>query len=76
MGDVWRKVILMGPNELLTQVSDKWQEFFKLLHISMQQLIEPEEAVEPTTLFEDTLKQATQLNDEFDKLVDEIRKSL
>jgi len=66
----------MGPLELLTQVSDRWQEFFKLLHVSLQQAIEPQEEIEPQTLLEDTLRKATDLNDEFEELLNNIRRSL
>lgn len=66
----------MKPNELLTQVSDKWQEFFKLLHESIQQVVEPEEDIDPKSVLEDALKRATVLNEEFETLLTEIERSL
>lgn len=66
----------MGPNEILTQADDKWHEFFKLLHESLQQVVEPEGDVDPKGVLEETLQKATALNDEFEVILDNLRKSL
>jgi len=66
----------MGPNEILTQADDKWHEFFKLLHESLQQVVEPEGDVDPKGVLTETLQKATALNDEFEAILDNLRNSL
>jgi len=66
----------MDPKGLVSEISTKWQGFLELLHTSLKQAIENREEIDADALLGETFNRATELTDEFEGLLDQLRKSL
>lgn len=66
----------MDPKGLVSAISTKWQVSLELLHTSLKQAIESHEEIDTDALLGETLNRASDLTDEFEGLLDQLRKSL